>query len=682
MSASSIYVTGDIPSPRNYAAVTSIDENVILFGGEPIVSGETWDSQLYILNTASNQWSKIKANGNLPRARSGHTISAHNGSIYIWGGQSQGHYLNDLYEFRLREYPTKTNWVPILYTNQSPSPRTGHMSVVYNNRLYIFGGVDANRLYNDVWYFDLTSQVWNQVKAVGYIPPPRESCAAALVNDTIYIFGGRGPNGVILGDLYAFRLKNQRWYTFQNMGTPPSARYGTSLTLCQKKLYVFGGESVNGKTEDGSHIHILDCSKIKYPPETPENEFDKSPFNDTLTQETVRRSSIATPSKPPSTRLPDPPIQDHPGAVESPASRRQSNHNRESATKSPIARPPREGSSIGSLKRISSPRSEEKSKLLREILVRDTIISEMKKKEHWWRTEVSIVRHAYSEKASLKEDRHSMLFDFKNEGDDKNRLLLEQLVKAKTEIRKMKNGLIKQADTMAQNISRPEGVRAAALEEASYYKSKYVALKSRDIVSLNKVEDERIEYLEKRLREAHAQKEDVNALLLDAQRYSQENQTGRLLAEERASIAQRQAEVAQEAHQAALEKISKLYGNILKTETKCREDTIKIANLSNSLVHQLSLKENHVDLSEVHIKMVRLEAMNIKYRNEMAVLLKELEEAQDRQEAFEAMLTEKEQEYTDSLIELERIHIELDLVKKNTAYKQNNNHKEVATELG
>lgn len=45
------------------------------------------------------------------------------------------------------------------------------------------------------------------------------------------------------------------------MGTPPSPRYGLTLTVVQNKIYVFGGESISGKTDDGSHVYILDCCK-------------------------------------------------------------------------------------------------------------------------------------------------------------------------------------------------------------------------------------------------------------------------------------------------------------------------------------------------------------------------------------------------------------------------------------
>jgi N-acetylneuraminic acid mutarotase len=122
--------------------------------------------------------------------------------------------------------------------------------------------LNNTHLYNDIWALDLKTYEWTQVGAVGYIPALRESSAAALVGDIIYIFGGRGVNGCGLGDLCAFRIKTKRWYMFQNMGSPPSPRYGHSLSVSGSKVYVVGGESVTGKTEDTAYVYILDCSKF------------------------------------------------------------------------------------------------------------------------------------------------------------------------------------------------------------------------------------------------------------------------------------------------------------------------------------------------------------------------------------------------------------------------------------
>lgn len=58
---------------------------------------------IYLSLSDSKQWSKIRINGNLPRGRSGHTMSAHNGCIYVWGGQHRGQYLNEMIIFDLKD---------------------------------------------------------------------------------------------------------------------------------------------------------------------------------------------------------------------------------------------------------------------------------------------------------------------------------------------------------------------------------------------------------------------------------------------------------------------------------------------------------------------------------------------------------------------------------------------------
>ncbi|EIE86980.1 hypothetical protein RO3G_11691 [Rhizopus delemar RA 99-880] len=558
-------------------------------------------------------------------------MSAHNGCIYVWGGQHRGQYLNEMIIFDLKEYPSKAEWQFISQTSKAPAPRAGHISAVYENKLYIFGGMNASHLYNDIWFFDFITKVWNQVEAVGYIPAPREGCAAALVNDTIYIFGGRGMNGFILGDLYAFRIKSQRWYTFQNMGSPPSPRHGASLTLIQNRMFVYGGDSANGKMDDGSFVYILDCSKIKYPPENEILENERKPqfviaLNDS--KDAFQYGVVRKPSLTPKSQLRKP----QPSTLD----------------------------------------LEEKSRLLRDILARDTVITEMRKKEQWWRTEVSIARHARARLGDLFDDdgqtQDANLFDFR-EGEHDKLLLFKQLASAKAEIRKMKSSIEKQTDSMIQDLLKQETIRATALKEAAYYKSKYKALKSKDKTAVALLETERVEVLENRLKEARIQKDQINIMLLEVQKRSQEDQRSRQLAEERASIAQQQSEMAQEAHQATLEKISKIYSQILKTEAKCREDVAKIASLSNKLVNQLSSEEDNMDLSEIHIQKARLEAVNIKSRNEIVILLQQLEKHQDEKDDLESLLDEKNQAYAETLLELEKVRIELELLRRSTKKK-------------
>jgi len=309
---------------------------------------------------------------------------------------------------------------------------------------------------------------------------------------------------------------------------------------------------------------------------------------------------------------------------------------------------------------------DERAKLLLEIKARDAIISEMKKKEQWWRTEVSVARCSRKQQGDTldnndDEDRSMALLNL--EQHDK-RMLFQQLVTVKAEIRKVRNSINKQNDPILEKIEQVENVRAIALQEAAYYKAKYSALKSRNKGALDLLESDRVDTLEKRLLYAYEEKDAIERSLQKMSSQSKHDQSARLLAEDRARDAQKQSEEAQEAHQNALEELTLLYEQIIKLEAQGRDDAIQIADLSSKLANQLSLKStSHQDNSQLHIEMGRLEAANIKLRNEIAVLLQRLEESKDDENNLKLMLNDKDQAYAEAVLELEKTCIELDLVK-------------------
>ncbi|GAA5800821.1 hypothetical protein HPULCUR_006260 [Helicostylum pulchrum] len=714
ISATSLSTSGDIPSPRSFTTINSMGGFVLLYGGEPINTGEMWDPYFYVLHTNSRQWSRVRTKGNLPSERASHsTCISSDGVMYIWGGHYQRKYLNDLCAFNVKEYPAKAEWEFIAYENQGPSPRSGHVSIIHDNKLYIFGGVNASHLYNDIWYFDLSTRIWHQIAAVGYIPAPRESCAAAIVDDTIYIFGGRGSNGCDLGDLCAYRIKSKRWFMFQNMGTPPSPRYGSTLTVIQNKIYVFGGECLTGKTDDSSHVYILDCSKIKYKSESEDessnvDRVDDQPeiFTDKLTTLNDDINPVLKSPRSMTRQLVVSPLMDRnrplPAIIDQklnlPAHSMETNNRQitthDVAPPPPPPRPPREGATLGesyrtldsSLKfkrestqpnkpKVTPPTihhldAEEKKRLSREITARDVIINEMKKKEQWWRTEVSIARHVRG--TSLEEDAdHALLMSFspdQSEDNSEKLLLFKQLVNVKAEIKKIKTNVSKQTESLSQKMELAERIRTVALEEAAYYKAKYVALKTRNYDDLDFLESERVQVLEHRLTQVYEEKTTKEKSILQSQSQSTHDKAARLLAEERARDAQMQSEVAQEAHQQALENLSALYEQIIKAEAKGRSDALVIADLSYKVVQNLSIGNNRADMSHAHIEMGRLEAANIKSRNEIAALVQKLEECKDTEMNLRIFLNEREEAYKESVLELEKAYIELELLKNATSH--------------
>ncbi|GET58069.1 hypothetical protein RIR_jg27089.t2 [Rhizophagus irregularis DAOM 181602=DAOM 197198] len=301
--------SGDIPSSRSGHTHVNIGKNVIVFGGLIDESTNNADENLYILDTESKVWNKLSVHGTLPLARHGHSVSVVGTKMYIFGGQHVGRYLNDLVAFDIKTrkwnffnklVKSNASWDFIVPNNQSPPCRSGHVSFAHKEKIYIFGGIDENKCYNDIWCYDIRANIWTELTCTGFIPSARYNHGSALVDDVIYVFGGRTHDEQELGDLTAFRITNKRWYMFQKMGPAPSSRYRHTMTTAQNKIYVFGGESGNSpKPDEEAIIHILDTSKIKYPsltslPESPQQglppnpkEFPKSPISSPTPQSSI-----------------------------------------------------------------------------------------------------------------------------------------------------------------------------------------------------------------------------------------------------------------------------------------------------------------------------------------------------------------------------------------------------------
>ncbi|KAF2724736.1 hypothetical protein K431DRAFT_217301 [Polychaeton citri CBS 116435] len=283
-----VATTSEGPGPRVGHASLLVGNAFIVFGGDTKMDeGDMLDDTLYLLNTSTKQWSRALPAGTRPPGRYGHSLNILGSKIYIFGGQVEGYFFNDLVAFDLNALQQPQNRWEILIRNsidggpphgQIPPARTNHTIVSWGDRLYLFGGTDGVHWFNDVWSYSPVSNSWQQLECIGYIPTPREGHAAALVGDVMYIFGGRTEEGTDLGDLAAFRISSRRWYTFQNMGPSPSPRSGHSMTTIGKHIMVLAGEPSSAPRDpvELAMGYCLDTSKIRYPPDsasqTPANE--------------------------------------------------------------------------------------------------------------------------------------------------------------------------------------------------------------------------------------------------------------------------------------------------------------------------------------------------------------------------------------------------------------------------
>ncbi|KAJ5198800.1 uncharacterized protein N7498_007917 [Penicillium cinerascens] len=279
LSCFQIATVSEGPGPRVGHASLLVGNAFIVFGGDTKINeNDALDDTLYLLNTSSRQWSRAIPPGSRPSGRYGHSLNILGSKLYVFGGQVEGFFFNDLIAFDLNQLQNPSNKWELLIQNsheggpaegQIPPARTNHTIVGLGDKLYLFGGTNGVKWFNDVWSYDPRANAWTEVDCVGFIPTPREGHAAALVNDVMYVFGGRTDEGLDLGDLSAFRISTRRWYSFQNMGPAPSPRSGHSMTAFGKQIIVMAGEPSSAPRDPAelSMAYILDTSKIRYPNE-------------------------------------------------------------------------------------------------------------------------------------------------------------------------------------------------------------------------------------------------------------------------------------------------------------------------------------------------------------------------------------------------------------------------------
>ncbi|KAI0778412.1 galactose oxidase [Trametes elegans] len=270
---------GDIPPARFGHGSAFAGSVVVVWGGDTMSASShqiraraRYDNGLYFLNLANRDWTRVFVDGPAPSGRLGHTVVMIGPRIYIFGGHAQGEYFNDIWCFDLSTLISKPAWEQLDPPKGAPRPskRTGHTCVAHKDQLIVFGGTDGKYHYNDIWAFDTHTRTWSELSCSGYVPSPREGHGAAVADGILYVFGGRGVDGANIGELAAFRICNQRWYMFHNMGpAEPAPRSGHGMVAVGSKIYVFGGVSeddLDGTGKDANVAYVLETNMIRFPP--------------------------------------------------------------------------------------------------------------------------------------------------------------------------------------------------------------------------------------------------------------------------------------------------------------------------------------------------------------------------------------------------------------------------------
>lgn len=257
---------GTCPPGRSGHTTTEgfLDGELLLFGG----GGEgTYFNDLWRFNCEGFEWSVVKVEGNEPEPRAYHTAVHVGQRLFIFGGWKGDEFINDLSVLEAREEGRDFRfcWTPAAATGVPPGPRAYHTAVEIHGSVVIFGGWGAQDFCADVAMLRVVEgeqPAWETSSISGRSPKARAAHTCTRIGDLLYVFGGESTEGR-LNDVAILDMSTRQWTFPKCGGTPPSARSGHGAAAVGRWLIVYGGWDGDQHLVD---MHLLDTVGMRWVP--------------------------------------------------------------------------------------------------------------------------------------------------------------------------------------------------------------------------------------------------------------------------------------------------------------------------------------------------------------------------------------------------------------------------------
>ncbi|KAI0744793.1 galactose oxidase [Earliella scabrosa] len=253
-------VNGDIPPPCRAHTATLVDRKIFVFGGG---EGPAYYNDVYILDTAMRRWMHpLFPEGTvLPPPRRAHTSVLYKNKLWIFGGGNGSTALNDVWTLDVGGSVDRLRWELVETRGKKPTARGYHTANLIGNVMVVVGGSDGRECFSDIWCLNLDTLLWKLVK-LGE-SHKRLSHTATQVGSYLFIYGGH-DGGSYMSDILLFNLVSLQYEPRQVAGRAPSARGYHAACLADSRVFVFGG--FNG-IEVFDDVHILDLAGAAYLPQ-------------------------------------------------------------------------------------------------------------------------------------------------------------------------------------------------------------------------------------------------------------------------------------------------------------------------------------------------------------------------------------------------------------------------------
>jgi N-acetylneuraminic acid mutarotase len=174
------------PCARSGSKGERYKDSLYFFGGYTKKDGEYFND-LHIFNIGVQNWALVNTSGAPPSPRTDHTVCVFERYLYVFAGYDGKNRFNDLHQINLES----AEWHKMEPTGQVPITRFGHTAVTNCDNMYIFGGWDGHDTLDDLYMYSFVSNIWYEIRRTcGASPNQRYRHSCVVYENSLFIFGG------------------------------------------------------------------------------------------------------------------------------------------------------------------------------------------------------------------------------------------------------------------------------------------------------------------------------------------------------------------------------------------------------------------------------------------------------------------------------------------------------------
>ncbi|XP_044499979.1 acyl-CoA-binding domain-containing protein 4-like [Mangifera indica] len=245
-------ISGQCPKARYEHGAAIVQDKMYIYGGN---HNGRYLNDLHVLDLRSWTWSKVEAKAGTESANAVTLTPCAGHSLIPWENKLlsiAGHTKDPSETIQVKVFDLQTcSWSTIKIYGKPPVSRGGQSVTLFGTSLVIFGGQDAKRLLlNDLHILDLETMTWDEVDAVGVPPSPRSDHTAAVHAERYLLIFGGGSHATCFNDLHVLDLQTMEWSRPTQQGEIPTARAGhAGVTIGENWFIVGGGDNKSGVSE-------------------------------------------------------------------------------------------------------------------------------------------------------------------------------------------------------------------------------------------------------------------------------------------------------------------------------------------------------------------------------------------------------------------------------------------------